>query len=187
MAIKKYMLNPEKNNFDTSGAALTIATTWTIENMSNIAEGDDNINRTGRSVKFLGLNFRGGVTLGTTATLPSRCRIVLFIDTMQIGSAGDPGATVIFNTNNIDSQRNQQGSPGRFKFLYDRTISLSPGGVETMHFIVKRPLNILTKYIGTTGVDASNYKNAIYLMYVTDNATVAPVISYTNRLWFIDN
>lgn len=187
LSIKKYMLNPEKNIHDVTASAIPLATSWVITNLSNIAQGDDSVNRQGRSVKFLGINFRGGVSLQAASTSTYRVRIIIFVDTMQLGLS-DPGATNVFVSDNIDAQRNQLGSPGRFRFLYDRSFTLTPNGKASSYVILKKPLNILTKYIGVTGADASNYRNAIYIGYVCDNvAGAAPLLSYTNRLWFIDN
>lgn len=193
------LVNVEEKKWDVDGSSgLTVTSTASCVNLSNIAQGVDYFNRTGDSI--LGQTMELRATLrGSTAVPNNRARILVVCDHDNRGSDPVIGDVLQGGSNPFEQPYNAL-SGNRFSVLYDEHIELinvpdlSTAGTSTAYIpgrflmpILKRKWNKHIKYIGTTGADASNYEGALFLFAISADPTYGPVLTYTFRLCFTDN
>lgn len=185
------LVNVEYKNVDTVGSG-TITNNWAVTNLNTVAQGDDQTNRNGRSIKARGLVIQIGVSSNTTSTVPVRTRLVVVRDNFQDGTA--PAGTDIYTVNGTEALRVITANQNRFTVLWDTMFTViadnsGAGGGGARSIRKYLPLSHHIKYIGVTGAAASNGPGSLYFLMVCDNATAAqqPAISYAFRLRFIDN
>lgn len=181
------VINPELKSFDVT-LPTTITTSWTITSLTNIAEGDDDTNRTGRSIKCASYNFRYSLVMPSTATIAAQVRVVVLRDNWQQGV--DPTALQVYEANTPNTLRQVQVQQGRFSILLDRTAILNPstGGNSGMQVIANRKYTRHIRYIDTAGADASAGSGNLYMFTICDQTgTAAPVCAGNFRLRYYDN
>lgn len=181
------VINPELKSFDVA-LPTAITTSWTITNLTNIAEGDDDTNRTGRSIKCASYNFRYSMIMPATASIAAQVRVVVLRDNWQQGS--DPTALQVYESNTPNSLRQVQVQQGRFQVLLDRTHVLNPpgGGNSGIMIVQARKYMRHIKFIGTDGTDASQGAGNLYLFTISDQTGGAsPVCQGQFRLRYYDN
>lgn len=177
----KGLINVEKKFFDTNNTATDVINTGVIEQLTNIAEGSDYNNRTGRSVKatsnWIQLEFRQHASATQT-----HLRYLIVIDKENQGTT--PAVTDVLKSANVYSPMNiDNGS--RFKVLLDKRFSFDSAGTticQRKHF---KKLFHHIKWKGTNGTDEG--EGQLYIVLVSNEATNKPGFSYTNRVRFIDN
>ena len=187
----KSLINVEKKFFDVSANALSVTSTATIVNLSNIAEGSDYNTRDGNSILMQSLQWRATIVGNQNSSGRQIVRIIVFRDNDQRGT--DPALS--------DLLENTAGgfviqSPllhyvnRRFAVLSDKVYSIVINGDTAVRHIkkfIKFPPSTHVKYQGTTGADGSNWEGALYAAFVSTDATNAPNMDYYFRLRFTDN
>lgn len=193
------LINVEEKVWDVDGSSgTTLTTTTTVVNLSNIAQGADYLNRSGDSILAQEMEFRAKLT-GNAVVSGHNVRIIIVSDKLQRGVdpvLGDvlQGGTSPFVQPYLEPQE------GRFEILYDElvqivhTVGLAAAGTSTDYVmarlalpVLKRKWNKHIKYQGTTGADASNWVNGLFLFAFSADATNGPSLQYTFRLRFTDN
>lgn len=177
----KSRLNTEAKYLDTQ--ATTAPATSSIVCVNQIAQGTDAFNRVGNKLRVASLqsNLKFNIHGSATATVV-RCCLVL--DKAPNGG-GAPGITDVFVSSTPYSLRNVL-SMRRFKVLRNFWVRLDTSDPETMRLMYKK-LNFRTSYNTTTGAVTAIQEGALYWMFISDEATNGPTISYNTRLRFIDN
>lgn len=194
------LINVEEKTWDVDGTAgVTLTTTPTVVNLSNIAQSDDYNGRTGDSILCQSIEFRAAVT-GNAATPRNRIRLLIVRDKANRGVdpvLGDvlQGGTSAFTQPYLEPQS------GRFDVLYDehialvaKSVGLAASGTSTDYIpdviilpSMVRKYNAHIKYQGAAGADASNWAGALFLMAISADATNGPNLTYTFRVKFTDN
>lgn len=193
------LVNVEEKKWDVDGTAgLTVTSTASVVNLSNIAQGVDYFNRTGDSILGQSIEFRA--TLRASTAVPNnRARILIVCDHDNRGADPVIGDVLQGGSTAFEAPYNAL-SGNRFSVLYDEHVELvnvpdlATGGTSTAYIpdrfilpVLKRKWNKHIKYIGTTGADASNYEGALFLMAISADPTYGPVLTYSFRLCFTDN
>lgn len=176
----KNLLNSERKLVDTvRNSAMTAAEVYSC--VTGVAQGDTIAQRSGQSLKADSIAFR--YVLNNATGAQKSVRIVLFVDTLNIGSAPSGLLHVV---NDVTSFLNAQDNIGRYTILYDK-LHVFPANHSplTAHGYCYKKLDFKCKFSGT---DATDYdKNSIWVMVLSDGITSWPNIQYTTRFRFYDN
>jgi len=190
----KGIVNAELRVDDTTGS-LTLSNSWQVVPLTQIAQGDDYTNREGRSILSKSLWSILKLKSNTSSIVPQNVGIVIFQDRWQSGST--PAGTDLYTSNDPESLRLVTGNQSRYKILYRRNVSLKPaagsisgetlGGYSdpTLKRFIRTNFHI--KYIGTTDAAASNGRNNLYLMAISDASGNYAALEYQIRHRFYDN
>lgn len=176
------LINVEKHYLDT-GVSTTIDTSGSITLLSGIAQGDDVNSRQGNSV--LGKTLYSRVVLlrnAANTTAMNSVRIMVIRDLNNVGSA--PTVTDVLASATVHSPLNVDHT-ARYQVILDKVISLSVQGQSGVNrkWFLKVPAHL--KFTGSSATDV--YKNALYLLLVSDQASSVPSIASTWRLGYYDN
>ncbi len=181
----KKLLNVEYKSHEVD-IPTTISSTPNITNLSAIATGDDFNDRDGRKIKCVSLRYKGRISMHASAN-SSAVRMVIFRD--NNGSTSIPGVTDLFasaatflNNHNLldDPQTNS-----RFSVLSDKIYLLSITGNQQAAYDIYVKLNSHMYFSGSAATDEG--KGAIYLLFVSNEATNVPNTLGNSVLKFIDN
>lgn len=207
----KQMAKRELKFFDVgNGSYQDVTQTALIYNLSNIAQGTDDINRIGNSIVPKNLEIRYIVqvdTAGTNGSIYNKfVRVVIVQDKEQQGT--DPtfaGAdTSVYNP--VTTGVNEHMVPilftnrKRYKILHDEVHAMGANtfttvGAQTAFGAPLRvfkhkkfKLNGTINYDATAGADTSNREGALYLMVISpSNTTDSLDFGYFARLTFTDS
>ncbi len=183
----KRLLNIEIKNFDVQQTGTTLNSTPSIQQLSNIPQGDTTITRDGAQCKVIGIDFKYLMNQNASATL-TFVRIMLILDkqtNQAIYAAGDlledvTTTDAIVSPRNLDNKR-------RFTVLYDRVHTFQDSGTSTVNvkkFIKK---DLILRFDGSTPSIADLTQNSLSLFQVSNEPTNAPAITSFVRLRYVDN
>lgn len=181
------VLNPERKfvDVDGGGGAFAVSNTGFVTYLSGIAQGDGVNSRDGNSVKTSDMLFRFAFTLDPAATVPCRVRMILFIDTDNLGTV--PAVNDVLQTvSALSALERTTQSGGRFKILADRIMSLTLIKSSITGKIYKK-LGHHLKYGGTTSAGADAREGAVFVLFISDQAANDPSVSYNSRIKYYDN
>lgn len=182
----KSLVNVEYKNIDASASTIAFSNAGALVNISKCAEGTEYNQRVGRSIKLKSVLVRMTLQINAAATVPCRGRVMLFIDTQNLGAI--PSTTDVLNTADTLSPLDINGTAGnRFKVLYDRTYTFTVGNNTACAPKVYKKLHNHAKFKGSTGNDSDCLEGQVYLLFITDVATNVPTYSYNSRVRFLDN
>ncbi len=179
------MNRPEKKQAIVQATDAAMATTPTIVQLCNMSEGDTNQKRDGGEVRFVSctLNYLSQRHISADTTV---IRIMLVHD-KQTNGAIFADTDLLYDAtavDNIVSPLNLNNNH-RFKVLYDRCHP-----VAAANRVVCRKkffkLNILCRYDANAGDITDLTQGSIALVFMTDETTNTPVITYNVRLRFTD-
>lgn len=176
------MINVEKHYLDT-GVSSTVTNTGSVTLLSGIAQGDDVNSRQGNSV--LAKTLYGRCVLlrdSDNTTLMNSVRMMIVKDLENIGTA--PTVTDILQGATVVSPLNVDHT-SRYQVLLDKVYSLSLNGKDGMNLKYYLRVNDHLKYTGANATDV--YKNAIYLLLISDQSAEYPTTVQNWRLGYYDN
>lgn len=174
------LVNSEVYKYDISNQ-LTFNTTPGVVHLTGIAQGDTLATRTGNSILCKGVYLRLLFSKHASATF-TQIRVVLVRDNQQISDTS-PSYTDVFDASSTFGRVNPN-TAGRFSILYDKMIVLSSQRDFSQQVIYRKMLKHI-KYNGTADTDIQ--KGGLYLMYLTNEATNVPSLTYTSRVYYHDN
>ena len=164
----KSILNSEKKYHDRQ-LSLNISTTPNIVGCTEIAEGTDNNDRVGRSIKVKSVHLKGFVrfTDDTLAQQIIRCAVVQ--DTENNGSL--PVQSDIFQNTGVMSFRNMSNS-NRFRFLYDKMFyfTKNDGLGDIHHCALNAKKDFHINWSGSAGTDYDK-NNLFLIIWASANTT----------------
>ncbi len=172
-AEKKHSIISDSSGIDTSG---------TVTLLSSFAQGDDISARSGNSVKLRSIFTRFSVSQHASAT-ETVVRIIMVQDKQQVTDAAPIVANVL-NTVDVLSGL-ALGLLGRFKVLYDRSLTLSSAGRTAYAFKVFKHMNHHLRWNGSANTDVQ--KGHIYMILLSDEATNTPTVAFNARCSVYDN
>lgn len=179
------LVNSEMFKYDISSSA---SPSWggTVVALTNIAQGDTDATRTGNSIYVRQLMLRTTVTYNTAAAAPIRVRLLLFIDSQQIGDFPPAGTDVLEWTGVANAPLSPLNSDtaGRFKILRSRIMTVyADKPIALNNWLVK--LRHHVRYNGSTSSDIQ--KGGIYLLIVSNRNADVPNVESCIRVSYHDN
>lgn len=166
----------------TYSANINPTNSGTMLSLNQLATGDGNGARTGNSVFMRRINAHFTVVNNVTAGQVFH-RWILFIDNQQIGDTA-PTATDILESADVRSSLNST-TAGRFKILknWEFCTSQIKGDTRVIKFF--RDIRHHVRFNGTASTDIQ--KGGIYLLFMSNQSTNTPSVSYNIKTSYHDN
>ncbi len=181
------IVNSEKNMLDSNQPGVTVDYNGAVASVSALSQGDGIGARHGNSVLAKSLHLR--LSIEGAATPHTQFRMMMFMDTMGLGTIPSPGDVLASIGSSYSTTTNLtiiNAYQFRFKILLDKVITLSENGknIANRNFYVK--LNNHIKWTGTAGTDEG--RNQLYVLYISNRVTtLLPTLQYNCRLQYYDN
>lgn len=188
---KKATQTMELHKLDYSGTFLLSGNDFVSVMMSNPPENDTSGGRTGLRIWARSLRFHYELVWGSLSTQVQQvARVIIVRDKLQAGVR--PTVTQILEEASAWttlSQRNNTTEGKRFVFLYDKVHRPARQVIGDTYSTGRKiivPLKFPIHYTGSTGTEASQNKNSVYMFAVADIAvgTNAPTLRFTSRFFF---
>lgn len=180
----------------TSGAAVNPSTTAAAVLLNGVAQGDNSAQRSGSQIRMSSV---GGIINAeiNTSAVSTTIRWALVQDLESHGSAIDLAADGYHSTAYTLTSLPNPDYQGRFKTLKTGFINLANSGVRQVAFRVYCKFPALTsasakerahvEYIGATAATSSIGKNGLFFIYVCNELTNTPTLTYNLRMNYLDN
>lgn len=181
------MVNAETKKQDTD-IAFPTTETGSILNLVGIAQGDDDNQRNGNSIKLKRITIKGTIAHDNgTSVKPGVVKLWIIRDKQQQADTS-PTYTEVFDENSIHPFLNPD-NVGRFQILASRTINLSDTSILKKTFSVSVPFkNLHVRYNGSATSDIQ--RNGIYMLYISSNNSAGgsgPYFQGQSRVYYYDN
>lgn len=182
--LAKY-INTEIKKHDIQYSVAPSATTGSICLLNGISQGDLDSNRNGNSIKSQYLNIKGKINLNASAA-NTAVRIMLVLDKnprmVSMSTAELLTPTTNLGFRKIDNLR-------RFVVLKDFQMTLSNLELKEKYFEFYTKLKFRTIYeLGdTAGTIVAIRNNAIYIVLISDEASLTPTVAFSSRYGYVDN
>lgn len=188
----KRVINVEYKFFDVTGNGTTIPDgVGTIVQLSNIPQGDTDITRDGAQVKLMSIDFKAILTVNTSdANTGTACTVALIVDKQTNGAiyaTGDLLASTanvlsIVSSNNLDNKY-------RFKVLKRWIVKMdnlaNPKVILKYHHKFHNKMKL--RFESSTPSIADLNSRSLSLLFISNQATNVPQITFFNRLRYVDN
>ncbi len=187
LALKKVnklarILKPEMKSRTISFSSGTVSNTGSVQQLDLIPSGSDATDRSGISVRIMGIGLHATVFGASTIIDVNKLRVIVFVDKQQQNDAKSDIATVLQETNPL-SYFNQVRRP-RFRILLDRLFVLDSLTRFSSRLIWWKKLNLIQTYNGPLGTDME--KNNIFLLLLSNEPTNQPTFQFTSRIVYTD-
>lgn len=171
----------EKSTHLFSSGGTNITNTGTFVCVNQIAQGDDNINRSGCDI--LARHFSGAYVVKETVDKQHLIKVMLFVDKDNQGV--DPAVTDVLQSASPLSFLKPDTSQ-RYSILYHKIFTMTGGDslLESHVEKIYRKLNFKIYFDGSASGDYGT--NSIYLLFISDQATEYPTIIYDFRLVYTE-
>lgn len=163
-------------------ATINPTNTGSVVHLTAIAQGDDDASRTGNSI-FVRRIYGRFIYAHNTAAVNIFNRVVLFIDTQQVGDT-PPTAAQLLESGLAISNLNTD-TVGRFRILRNWFFTTDGVTKSTPVFNVDVNLRHHVRYNGTTTADIQ--KGGIYMLFISNQTTNTPACTYNVQLDYHDN
>lgn len=196
-AIAPYGGRRELKYTDLTEANYRCTAAGTVTCLNLLQEGDDNTTRDGRQVTIKSVAIRGVLKPEDTLTQDTHARIMLVWDNANNAAAAVPTIAQILANGTTSNTFPLIDNANRFTILWDKSYAV--GGVQSTatQAISKSPnvhvvkyykkLNLVTQYVGTTGLISNIQNGSLLLVTIGDQATSdASVLLAATRVRFID-
>lgn len=177
----KNLINTEFKFNDVSSTT-NVTTTAQIIDLTEIAEGTNNTERVGKSIRLKSLLQRGSARIDASASA-SALRAIIVHDMDNTGTA--PSVTDILQSSSFVANINLASSLGRWRVLMDKTLNMSANGTQRVSWKRYIKLNHHVKYSGSAA--NSNQKGSLFLVLLSNESTNGVNININTRVRFIDN
>jgi len=163
----------------TTSAAGTV---WALT--QGIVQGDAVNTRDGTQITIQNIHVRVDAFM-PTATIAAGVRVIIFSDSQNNGSL--PAVVDVLNSASyIAPYSIIQQVTKRFRVHADSMRNLTAGGTQQVVFNISRDLTQKISYNGTTDVAASNGKNAVFMLIITDVGLGFPTYDFTHCVRYLD-
>lgn len=156
-------------------------------NLAAIANGDTDITRTGNSVYVRSVNVKGQVEWNPAGLGVQYMRVMVVLDTQQIGDTAPTPAQVIQTVGGSNSYNAhlQIATVGRFKILSNTIFAVNGVAVKSRAININLPMRHHIRFNGTGSGDIQ--RGGLYLMAISSSAADGPLLSFNSRTSFHDN
>lgn len=163
---------------------ITITTGTYLENdMQLIAQGTGPSNRIGLVINPTSINVKMLMKLSDLGSFPRTVRVVIY---QWKSETADTSEGQYLQDNTVTSYKDETK---RFQSttLYDRSFSLSPGGVRQMNITIKRKLKGIISYSGSDNTTANRNRIYMNILQTRVSGDPDPEITYSSRLYYKDS
>lgn len=179
------IVKPEKKYYDLTVFFNNVSNSGQIQLLSEISAGDDGFNRQGLKVNAKSLYIQGTIQADPTASLGTSFRVIVFMDKQNQGI--DPTiSNLLPNTGTQYAVISplQQDFSVRYKILYNENFTFDnyKGNIANIKKYIK--LNDILNFTNPTSTGI--YKNAIYVVCISDRTTNVPDMAFSSRIGFYD-
>lgn len=177
-------INTETKYVDISASAAVTAGAWNFVILNTMVQGTTASTRLGQSIRSHGLELRCSVLINAASLVPQGFRVVVFIDKQP--NQANAVLTTIYPTGLLTPRT--VSYVDRYSILFERTFTFSPNdnGMMLFDYIAKQTWH--TEYeTSNVGTVADITKNALYLMWYSDQGANTPTFAYNSRYLFFDN
>lgn len=181
----KKLVNVERKKYDTEVVATSVNnSTGSVTALTTIAQGDNDGERGGLSIKPQSLLIRGTLLCSASAS-GTMVRIMVVRDNEQVADTdpsinnildGNITVTALAPLNNL--------TVGRYTMLYDKLMVLDPQR-PFKSFEIFKELSGHIRYNGTASSDIQ--KHGMYVCVISNEATNYPTLNFAARLSYTDN
>ena len=157
-----------------------------IHPLNHIAQGDGVDFRTGNSILVKRLVMNGYMYINSSQTSNTRVMLAIVLDKQQVSDT-TPSITDIFSSAGDPSTLLNVNNTGRFKIVWRRqyTMEAQTVGSSSKQLKLFKRFHFHTRYNGTADTDIQ--KNGLYLVMITSEPSLYPVININARLSYHDN
>lgn len=183
----KGLVNSEMFKLDLNdfGTVITNAGSYCYH-LTAVPIGDTDITRTGNSIFVRSINIRGQLIYNpTSGVTPTGCRIMVFMDTQQVGDTAPFIGSVIDATAGGVNAHMLSTTVGRFKVLYSRILYTDSINRTVIPINVNLPMRHHVRFNGSGANDIQ--KGGIWFVALSDQATNGPKLLWNSRTSFHDN
>lgn len=177
--MKRLIPKPELKYKDTTASGTTITTTGTIVRLDNISDDASDTGRIGDKITARSIQMRLAITPNATAG-SNFLRVILFLDKQPNGSTATTSLLLEAPTNYNSPLYLAYGK--RFKVLFDRTYTVDTDATGSQVDKLFRKLRYVAEFNDSGNVST----NQLNVLFLSDQATNGPSISYYFRLRWID-
>lgn len=177
------LINVEYKTHDVTASAQNITNSGTILYLTGIDVGDTDETRDGNTIKITRFQGRAKVTQHASATTTT-VRIIVFRDRSTSGVV--PTIAQVLKSASPLSPLNLDYRK-RFQILNDKmfTFDSAKQKIRPMKWFKKMQNQVV--YSGSGTSTTTSMSNGLYLLYISDEGTNYPTISYDFRMRFLDN
>lgn len=194
LALAKTTQKQIEYKFHQNQPSRVLTTTGAVDLITNIAEGDSSLTRTGLKISPTSLLMKIRIRHGDNGLTPpildprgSLSRILVVRDLQQDADTPPTVADVLVTgTVNVMAPY-QRLIRNRFEILFDKCYKTNPNAANTVQYdsvYLKLSSNRPVYYNGTTANDIQ--KNGIYVLTMCDDAVYSPSLYYWFRMRFAD-
>jgi len=176
---------PENKHYDIN-LSQNVTSGGTVTLISNIGQGVDDTQRIGNTLHLRSL-YLNLLIKQTNTSVEDTVRVIVLRDrqnynTPSINDILEPG---VLSTGLASLAQYNHYYMSRFKIIYDKIFTITPGGGEVIRIKKWLPLFCDSHYIGASTV----FKNQIYLVTVGDNTNILtlPTMNCSARIIYRDN
>lgn len=183
----KGLVNSEMLKFDTNEVGTIVTTSGTYQShLTAIAIGDTDTTRTGNSIFVRAVNIKGRVVYNATAGVaPTFLRLMVVIDTQQVGDTLPSIGSVIDTASGGYQAHMLNTTVGRFKVLYSKILVNDSIQRTVVPFELNFPMRHHVRYNGSNSTDIQ--KGGIYVLAISSEATNGPKLIWNARVSYHDN
>lgn len=181
----RQFINAEVHSTDIVTGDTNMVTGGTITLLNGLTTGDNNNNRTGISIKMSRLDVRY-IIKASAAAATCFARVMFVLD--KHSDSTTPAVTDILTSSTVVSPYALSGTDN-FVILYDETHAFCNSGNQVFTIARTLPANQHVRYLASSnaGTIADIETNALFMIFLSDQAVNYPVFNGYQRLWFIDN
>jgi hypothetical protein len=180
------LINIEEKYFDIN-ANITATQAGAVQYLSGMAQGLDQVNRIGDSIRIQHLSFVGGATVGAATQAFLR---ILIVRDMENQGAAIAGSDLLANVSGAGapfSLQNYINAHERFSVIYDELISLDPLSNinDVLRFSTTHKGHI--RYRDTTAAVTGAAEGSLWFVALTDVASTGPSCRFSFRVVYTDD
>ena len=177
-------LNVEKKHTDSAASITPNDIGLTFYLMNGIALGDGNENRDGSSLRMQSLHVKGHIKLSGSAS-STILRVLVILDKAPDGAP--PSSSEILDDQDVNGMYNTEQMGNKYVILKDMLYTVSDGGNNNEVFKIYLKRTNKVRYDGNGAAIGDVSQNAVWLAFISDEATNTPTVTWRSRVMFVDN
>lgn len=185
----KKLINVEFKEANAQANGTSITNSGLIVQVTNIAQGSSRTQRDGAQIKIVSWLLNIIITMDST-TIPEQSMRIMLVQDKQTNQAIYTIANLLEDAttgDNLVSPLNLDNK-FRFKVYYDKLWCMDTARARTHCIkIYKKDLNIKIRYDASVPDITDLTSNSLSIVLISNTATTPPIITFFNRLRFIDN
>lgn len=163
----------------------TVGSTWTVQHITGIAQGDTSLTRDGLQIRLKNLQYRLNVSKDA-ASARTLVRVVIFVDRENNGVAPTADEVLEGVTPTYMDFAEHDTRP-RFKILKDMIFDMQDSSKIAFFKKGYKKLKLGTTYFrGTSSTVASAYKNHVFVMAQSSDNTNQPFVHMHTRVRWVE-